>query len=440
MMLDNLKKIVQKEIKKEEESEMEYGERNNDGNTDIKFVGDRYGNLQRTGFEKAKKLEGTKSAFLGSLKLVKENYVDQQRQDKAKEQKNINNCKKDKDKIEVKLQEQKKLIELFQKKIEDKKEKINSLKRDIIRIEENPESIDIEKPNKVIHYIGLGILVVLSLYMFIFYSSASYSAFFKNFTEDFLNNQNEGGVINAVFDPKALEKAMNVSVMELGFILMMVVIFFALGYILHIFQKIKKTIQRYLAIAGIILVTFTFDSVLAYKIEEGMYEIKVLNSTTDMPVHTLSMAITSINYWMVIFAGFLVSMFWGVIFDRVMKYYDVEHKIQQQKNIPKEEIIEIERDIEEEKRKISDAEEKKIILEAERDLCDRVINGDTYIIDYRGLEGRILNFTTGWTRWMTANDIDKTLIEEIWKEAKYFIDTHRGKNNQDNNTDNENNI
>lgn len=41
---------------------------------------------------------------------------------------------------------------------------------------------------------------------------------------------------------------------------------------------------------------------------------------------------------------------------------------------------------------------------------------------------------------MTANDIDKTLIEEIWKEAKYFIDTHRGKNNQDNNTDNENNI
>lgn len=286
----------------------------------------------------------------------------------------------------------------------------------------------------------MGILVVLSLYMFIFYSSASYSAFFKNFTEDFLNNQNEGGVINAVFDPKALEKAMNVSVMELGFILMMVVIFFALGYILHIFQKIKKTIQRYLAIAGIILVTFTFDSVLAYKIEEGMYEIKVLNSTTDMPVHTLSMAITSINYWMVIFAGFLVSMFWGVIFDRVMKYYDVEHKIQQQKNIPKKEIIEIERDIEEEKRKISDAEEKKIILEAERDLCDRVINGDTYIIDYRGLEGRILNFTTGWTRWMTANDIDKTLIEEIWKEAKYFIDTHRGKNNQDNNTDNENNI
>lgn len=31
MMLDNLKKIVQKEIKKEEESETEYGERNNDG-------------------------------------------------------------------------------------------------------------------------------------------------------------------------------------------------------------------------------------------------------------------------------------------------------------------------------------------------------------------------------------------------------------------------
>ena len=391
------------------------------------------------GYKQAKKQNGNHLAFSGNLNLVREDYVKSERTDRKKIDEERAKAQSKYEKIIAENEARESTIEILKKRIEDFKEKNDELKRDILEIEKDPTKVLPDKTNKVGMWIGIVILAFLTVYLFIFYSSASYSGFFKDFSKDFLQNGNEGGIANAIFDSQAVSKAFNDGFTEVILILTVPFIFLALGYLIHEFQKGKGVI-KYFKIAALIFITFAFDALLAYKIEAGLYEVKVLNATQDLPPHALSMAITSINYWMVIFAGFLVSMVWGVVFDRVMKYYDVEHKIQQQKNIPKKEIIEIERDIEEEKRKISDAEEKKIILEAERDLCDRVINGDTYIIDYRGLEGRILNFTTGWTRWMTANDIDKTLIEEIWKEAKYFIDTHRGKNNQDNNTDNENNI
>ena len=37
----------------------------------------------------------------------------------------------------------------------------------------------------------------------------------------------------------------------------------------------------------------------------------------------------------------------------------------------------------------------------------------------------MLNFTTGWTHWMTANKIDKSLIDTTWEVQTNFINEHR---------------
>ena len=65
--------------------------------------------------------------------------------------------------------------------IPSKKTRIEDLKKEIIDVRKNPEHYTGVHVGKAGFYIGAFILILLSIYLFIFYSSASYSAFFKEF-------------------------------------------------------------------------------------------------------------------------------------------------------------------------------------------------------------------------------------------------------------------
>jgi tetrahydromethanopterin S-methyltransferase subunit B len=86
-------------------------------------------------------------------------------------------------------------IDNVQRKIEEIKFEINDLPR-------NPENYNVKatKGASTKFWIGLIILIPISLYLFAFYISTSYSAFFKNF--DVNNN-----IIQSVLDAQAFNKA-----------------------------------------------------------------------------------------------------------------------------------------------------------------------------------------------------------------------------------------
>ncbi len=372
------------------------------------------------GYLKASNQGGHLLAFKGCLNLVKKHFLHKQGSDESKIQKDIANAKAEVEKIDIDIQRKESVIKSFETQMNDRKEKIGSLKKEIINIQENPSSISTDKISKVGFYIGLGILLFLTIYLFIFYSSASYSGFFKDFT-DGLNS----GVASAIFDPQAIIKAYNAGVTEVILILTIPFIFLGLGYLIHKFQE-GKGFAKFIKIATMILVTFAFDGLLAYKIEKGLYEIERINDPTGMiPPHKLSMAFESENFWLVIFAGFIVYIIWGFIFDFVMESYDKLDVIKQAINSRKKEIRVNEDEITRTKEEINIAENNISDLKLEKAEQDKIIRGDTTLIDWSGFERELHNFTEGWTHWMTDNGLTQNFKDNVWKSLEYFTNEHQ---------------
>lgn len=204
-----------------------------------------------------------------------------------------------------------------------KEDELKNIQNSIVQIDEdisdvrnNPEKfgIDATKKPKAQFYIGLLILLPITLYLIVFYMSASYSAFFKQFETTSL--------VESIFDANAFSKALNDGILEAIFVCTIPFAFMGLGYLVHMFQKEKS--KGFFKIAAMFMTTFIFDSILAYQIESKIYE---LSKTLSDPSFDLKIAFTKVEFWGIIFAGFVVYIIWGLVFDFVMKEHDNIDKI-----------------------------------------------------------------------------------------------------------------
>jgi len=206
--------------------------------------------------------------------------------------------------------------EIKESELSDLEKKIQKIENDIaqVKIEPNKYGIDASSKPKAQFYIGLLVLVPITIYLVVFYMSASYSAFFKEFNSDELQA--------AIFDANAFAKALKDGVLESIFVSTIPFAFMGLGYLIHMFQKEKKG-GKY-KIATLFVVTFIFDLILAYQIELKIYDF---NKTLGSPEFNLQIAFQRIEFWGIIFAGFVVYIIWGFVFDFIMKEYDNFDKI-----------------------------------------------------------------------------------------------------------------
>jgi len=187
---------------------------------------------------------------------------------------------------------------------------IEKLKEDKIRVRNNPSEYGLESDRKstIKFWIGLLLLIPLSIYIFIFYISTSYSGFFRNFDPSV-------DLFGGMFYPDALREASIHGPLELGFIIFIPFVFFGLGYLIHMFQQ-KKGILNTTKIILLFSVTFLFDALLAYLIDGKLYELKKVYGD---PNFSISYALQSPSFWVIIFAGFVSYIIWGLVFDFVMK-------------------------------------------------------------------------------------------------------------------------
>lgn len=269
-------------------------------------------NYKSLGFSDAGKVGGSEEALIPNLHAAKAKLQAELASDskiQGAEQTRIRNeiarLKGEKDTLEVKKERKESDLDRAGKDIEDLRKEIASIKQDPTQVVENPTG-------KVGFSIGFFIICVLTVYLWIFYSSASYSAFFKQFT---LNNI---GVASAIFDAQALPKAFGDGFGELLLISTIPFVFLALGYLIHKFGEEKSNV-KYLKIVALFFVTFIFDTILAYEITEKIYNLNAANSFQDMPEYSFSLAFSSINFWLIIFSGFVSYVIWGLVFDFVME-------------------------------------------------------------------------------------------------------------------------
>lgn len=204
-------------------------------------------------------------------------------------------------------------IESANKEIEKKEREIENWRGEIAELKSNDRMVNKEASIKL--YLGTAILLLLSVYLFIFYSSTFYSAFFK----DFVNGNT--GIGAAMFDSSALVSALRDGVGELIFICTAPVIFMALGYSLHYFNA-QKGWGKVVKSGVCILITFFFDCILAYLIGKKLYDVEVMSILTAMPPYSISAAIADGNIWAVIFCGFITYMIWGIVLDMTLSAYN----------------------------------------------------------------------------------------------------------------------
>lgn len=286
-------------------------------------------------------------------------------------------------------------------RIAEWKDKISELK-DAVAKGKNKEA-------KVKMILGCVILIPLTFYLFVFYSSTFYSAFFRNFAEGNI------GIGTAMLDPQAIPAAYEQGIGELFFVLTAPVIFLGLGFSLHFFT-LQQNKMKYLKMAAIISVTFIFDCILAYLIGKKIYEVQLI--FTDLPPYNLSEAITDPNIWAIIFCGFVVYIIWGIVFDMAMTAYN-------DFTSNKSHIEKYERLIADEKTKVDQHKNDKTQANANKigishdierlrqDLSSLIVHYNLGVI-----KSALAQFFTGWMSVMNSFNPGKAEVaNEIYKQT-----------------------
>lgn len=289
--------------------------------------------------------------------------------------------------------------------------KINNIDSEIDRIKSKEEELkdereeikrrkeEVNKEQRLKLIIGLFIIIPLTFYLFLFYSSTFYSAFFRD-------PSSLTSVMNSMFDSNALSNAYADGIAELGFVLSAPIIFLGLGFVLHFFSVQKNKI-KYLKMAAILAVTVLFDSILAYKIGEQMHSFGIIIG--QYPIgeeYTMNMAIHDINTWAVIFCGFIVYVIWGIVFDMCMSAYE-------KLDLNKIRLTGIKAELADCDKKINEkTAERQAMQQQETDINNAISRltsrlGQTILIDYARIRTEMNNFFAGWITMMQVLSISQ---------------------------------
>ena len=271
-----------------------------------------------SGYGSSKQAEGNHMVFKACLQDVYMDYKGKCREDERLQKSLKDPYVQEKSKYEIDLKKRRTAKMILEETISGLEKKIQLIKSEIADVKHNPEKYveDVDKKPKAQFYLGLIVLIPITFYLLVFYISASYSAFFKTFDP---NDE----LTAAIFDANALSKAIADGWLEGVFVATIPFAFMGLGYLIHMFQKHKNWLS-YVKIGTLFVVTFIFDAILAYQIEKKIYEF---DKTLSSPPFNIKIAFTSPEFWGIIFAGFVVYIIWGLVFDFIMKEYDNFDKI-----------------------------------------------------------------------------------------------------------------
>jgi len=370
-----------------------------------------------SGYGSSKQAGGNHMIFKACLQDVYMDYKGKCREDERLQKSLKEPYVQEKGKYEIELKKRRTAKGILEESIATLEEKIKTFKFEITDVRLDPEKYveDVDKKPKAQFYLGLVVLIPITFYLLVFYISASYSAFFKTFDP---NDE----IAAAIFDANALTKAISDGWLEGIFVATIPFAFMGLGYLIHMFQKHKNWLS-YVKIATLFIVTFIFDSILAYQIEKKIYEFdKTLNS----PPFDLEIAFTKADFWGIIFAGFVVYIIWGLVFDFIMKEYDNFDKIKAFIRSKKEKIENARAEIEKLIAKINPIKEEISGIEGKINDLQRTIDG--FVFSNKQYLTYHAEYVKGWFLAIADNFDDlkrrRELLEKCQEEERKHLEEH----------------
>ena len=355
---------------------------------------------------------GSSQALLPQLHAVYIRLTRYIQQDEMKQNERKSQTKQEISGYEAKKANLQSQIIAEKEKLTHEENKIENIIKEIDNIKENPRIVSGDSFAKASFWIGLIIIFFITIYLFIFYSSAAYSAFFKDFTPD------DTKITQAIFDSKAVSKAWDDGFTELIFILAIPALFLGLGFIIHKISE-EKGFVKYFKIFALIVVTFIFDVIIAYAIVKEIYEIKIGGLFVEMPPMTINKAFYEVNFWIIIFAGFVAYIIWGLVFSFTMQEYERMDKVRYA-------IKNKEKKLSEYKIECKGIKEKMSLLKAEinntQGNIDKLkIQLESYVLYFNDVREGINNYFTGWVGYLKSTGSSQAHIHECELIKEKFL-------------------
>lgn len=266
------------------------------------------------GYEKAGNSKGDPQAFVSYLNrilngdLVEEPFLGFTDEKKKERFAQIQE-------LEDKLAEQEEANTAIESEIKEKEKDIDKYRKDLLdnRKGHSKDSEKLKRENfsTVKFSLNLFILVMLSVYLFFFYVSATYKALYVDFegiAERIASGEGTGSIM-----PGPYELA---SALQYNYLLFVVpFVFYAFGWAFHVLLQIKGNV-KYVFVSLLIAVTFVVDFLLAMIISNNVESAKSL-----MGLATVEW-FRNPSFYVILFLGFLVYVIWSILLDSLLREWD----------------------------------------------------------------------------------------------------------------------
>ena len=253
--------------------------------------------------------------------------------------------------------------------------------------------------------------IMIAIYLIFFYASAMNAAFFRNM-QQMVNNSSGDDVslmLNSIFDAKGIFQASP----HLLFVYLGAFLFFGFGLLPHIFHDGSK--GQWFKIALATLVCLAIDSLIAYKIDSGIHELKGMMGIADTDWAWYK----SVNFYLVLAFGFGTYLLWGFMYEAAIKEHEkknVNAKAEIEIKGIKKRIREVENEIIRHKQEINELQKlvdalQLVIESLKKDLEKAMAKPETLL---RNME----NFYAGWLQFLNGSNNSETKrmsCESIYK-------------------------
>ena len=360
------------------------------------------------GFRSAGESKAHPETLKGYLDTVYNDFLKRQKLDEQEIQKKIH--KLDEEILFEKNKKNETIAELdiSKQSKEDKENEISELEIEKLNIIGNPESV-----NTVPFVIASFITLLLTLYLFVFYSSSGYSAFFGI-------GDSLGFIRSDVFS-----EAINQGGGVIALILLFPIIFLGLGFLIH--DSLEK--KKYGIISALLFITFIADAFIGYKIAEGIHTRDFFAGNVDT-IWNPKMVFTDINFYLILILGFAVYVIWGFLLNYVLSHPYLKPVSERIKLLRDN----IDRRITRRKEELLDIKAKIAKLESDITTCNDNIEEKTKSrtayktgtipVNVPELEAFVGEFMGGWNNYTkgcyTGNSADK-LIEDANKLKEEWV-------------------
>jgi uncharacterized membrane protein (DUF106 family) len=375
------------------------------------------------GFQSAEKSKSKPESLDNYLNIVYEKFIDDLKLNDEEKDRKISQLKSELAQKKQLRQEILSSIEITKSRKDDKEEDIEALKVEKIEIRGGAGELGETTP----FIIGSFITILLTLYLFVFYSSSGYSALYgiKPGSLGFLN-------------PQVFSDAGRKGGLVVALIILFPVIFLGLGYLIHDSLEKNKVLkdegksQQFTLISFLILITFIADAFIGYKISEGVHRNN-FNAGITNEQWELNLIFSDINFYLVLILGFVVYVIWGVLLNRILSHPFLKSESEKTKLL----LDQIDGKIEKRKLEFQAISNELSLLEGKLEFFDEDIpqlqkkifgieNG-TLPVSLTALEGSIGEFMSGWQQYTNGNNyytVAQNLIEKaienqtLWLERK----------------------